>query len=121
VHDESIIPGSEFWNSDHEWPSGDFGFVWGCVWGDDSSWKVQYLDLSDVRNGAIRRDERFGYVQLATVGHANPTCEPEAAIPPQGSRPPPFIEVARWKGKTSVTFAVRTEFDLGSGQPVPPE
>jgi len=30
-----------------EWPSdGAFGFIWGCVWGDDASWKVQYLDLS---------------------------------------------------------------------------
>lgn len=36
--------------SDHdELPKGDFGFVWGCIWGDDSSWKVQYLDLSRIR------------------------------------------------------------------------
>src|SRR5689334_5869598 len=35
----------------HEAPVGPityhpFGFVAGCIWGDDSSWKVQYLDLS---------------------------------------------------------------------------
>lgn len=27
-------------------PGKDFGFVAGCVWGDDSSWKIQFLDLS---------------------------------------------------------------------------
>jgi hypothetical protein len=41
-----------------------FGFVGGCIWGDDRSWKVQYLDLSQVENGIIGREERFGYVEL---------------------------------------------------------
>jgi hypothetical protein len=41
-----------------------FGFVAGCIWGDDSSWKVQYLDLSGVTQGVIKRDHRFGYVEL---------------------------------------------------------
>jgi hypothetical protein len=41
-----------------------FGFVSGCVWGDDSSWKVQYLDLSRAAEGILRREERFGYVEL---------------------------------------------------------
>jgi hypothetical protein len=41
-----------------------FGFVAGCVWGDDTTWKIQYLDLSDVRKGVIRRDDRFGYIEL---------------------------------------------------------
>jgi len=41
-----------------------FGFVAGCVWGDDSSWKIQYLDLTDIEKGVIRRDERFGYIRL---------------------------------------------------------
>ena len=66
----SVIPGSGvFQNSNCEWPTGEFGFVWGfvwgCVWGDDSSWKVQHLDLSGIQSGVIRRDERFGYVELA--------------------------------------------------------
>lgn len=117
VHDASIIPGSESWNADLEWPSGEFGFVWGCIWGDDSSWKVQHLDLSGARDGVIRRDERFGYVQLATIGHRSPCFEPDVAIPRLGSHPPPFIRVARWNGKTSVTFAVETKFDLASGRP----
>ncbi len=59
LHDGTKLPGSMHWRpADDEWPIGDFGFVWGCVWGDDSSWKVQYLDLSSVRDGVIRRDRR---------------------------------------------------------------
>src|SRR6185437_1103528 len=30
-----------------------FAFVAGCVWGDDSSWKVQYLDLSQAASGLL--------------------------------------------------------------------
>ena len=41
-----------------------FGFVAGCIWGDDSSWKIQYLDLSSVEKGEIRRDDRFGYIEM---------------------------------------------------------
>jgi len=41
-----------------------FGFVSGCVWGDDSSWKVQLLDISQVAKGIISREERFGYLPL---------------------------------------------------------
>lgn len=41
-----------------------FGFVAGCIWGDDTSWKIQYLDLSKVHEGVLKRDERFGYIEL---------------------------------------------------------
>lgn len=41
-----------------------FGFVAGCIWGDDSSYKIQYLDLSDAERGVIKRDGRFGYIEL---------------------------------------------------------
>ena len=41
-----------------------FGFVAGCIWGDDSSWKIEYLDLSAVEKGEIRRDARFGYIEM---------------------------------------------------------
>ena len=41
-----------------------FGFVAGCIWGDDSSWKIQFLDLSKAAEGKITRDERFGYIEL---------------------------------------------------------
>lgn len=117
VHDGSVIPGSEYWNSDDEWPSGEFGFVWGCVWGDDSSWKVQHLDLTGIQSGVIRRDARFGYVELATDGYRNPCFVPEEAPPLQGSNPPPFIKMERWEGKTNITFAVEMQFEFASGQP----
>ncbi|MDQ3037801.1 MAG: hypothetical protein M3Y87_35735 [Myxococcota bacterium] len=43
---------------------GQFGFVAGCVWGDDSSWKIQFIDLSQLSEGKIDRYDRFGYVEL---------------------------------------------------------
>lgn len=43
---------------------GNFGFVCGCVWGDDGSWKVQFLDLSEIEQGKVIRDDRLGYVEL---------------------------------------------------------
>lgn len=117
LNDGSIIPGSEYWDADCEWPTGEFGFVWGCEWGDDSSWKVQHLDLTGIQSGVIRREERFGYVELATVGYRNPCFELETGAPPRGSEPPPFIRIYRWEGKTNVTFAVEMRFDFASGQP----
>lgn len=67
IHDGSIQPGTSHWDADDEQPSGQYGFVWGCQWGDDSSWKIQYLDLSRITEGIITRDERFGYVELADM------------------------------------------------------
>lgn len=43
---------------------GTFGFVSGCIWGDDHSWKLEYLDLSDIKNGNIKRENKFGYFEL---------------------------------------------------------
>ena len=43
---------------------GTFGFVSGCVWGDDCSWKIQYLDLSQIEQGIFKREEKFGYLEL---------------------------------------------------------
>lgn len=44
--------------------AGRFGFVAGCIWGDDTSWKIQYLDLSQVSQGVLVRKETFGYVSM---------------------------------------------------------
>jgi hypothetical protein len=51
-----------------EWrfPDRVHGFVAGCIWGDDSSWKIEYLDLSRADEGIIKREARFGYVELAS-------------------------------------------------------
>jgi hypothetical protein len=116
VNDGSIIPGSRLWNTDDEWPVGDFGFVWGCHWGDDSSWKVQFIDLSQVQQGIISRQERFGYVELATCGFKNPCLTPDS-IAIDESEPPYFISLYREGGITNVTFAVEMVFDLNSGKP----
>ena len=105
VHDGSRLPGSMRWSlADDEWPVGDFGFVWGCVWGDDSSWKVQYLDLSRIRDGVIRRDERFGYLRLA----AHATLEPRE-----------FIRCSSYEGERRVEFHVECSYSLATGAPIP--
>lgn len=93
-------PGTLTWSSDYEWLTGDFGFVWGCVWGDDSSWKLQYLDLSGITEGVLRRDDRFGYVKLAT----NTKLEAREVI-----------RVQQWQGHRQVEFAVEESFDLQTG------
>lgn len=115
VHGGHTIPGSPHWGPNNEWPVGTFGFVWGCVWGDDSSWKVQYLDLSRVRDGIIARDERFGYVELATQDYQNPCLTPNIDPSRRGSAPP-FIHVSQY-GVNRVSFAVDMAFDLDSGKP----
>lgn len=114
VNDGSTLPGSKYWSADDEWPMGDFGFVWGCQWGDDSSWKVQYLNLSRVQDGIISRDERFGYVELANFGFEAPWLTRET--PEKESSPPPFITISKYDGVPKVTFAVEMGFNLDSGK-----
>jgi hypothetical protein len=115
VNEGSVIPGSHFWNKDFEWPNGDFGFVWGCYWGDDSSWKVQFLDLSQIQRGLIHREERFGYIELATGGYENPSLKFNPSEP-HDSRPPHFIRLWKEDGIATVNFAVEMDFDLSSGK-----
>lgn len=104
VNDDSILPGSTHWSDDRKKPDGMFGFVWGCIWGDDRSWKVQYLDLSKIGDGVIGRDDRFGYVELAT----NPKLDASD-----------FIECNYYNGKCTITFAALAEFDLETGKREP--
>ncbi|MEM7224879.1 MAG: hypothetical protein AAF495_18005 [Pseudomonadota bacterium] len=106
VHDGRILPGSTNWSGDLEVPTGNFGFVWGCVWGDDSSWKVQYLDLTHVQEGKLLRDERFGYVELAD----HPKLDAKD-----------FIRCSFYQGRCNVTFATLTSYDLASGERLPSE
>ena len=101
IHDGSILPGSSGWKEDYERPKGNFGFVWGCIWGDDSSWKIQYLDLSNIQNGEIIRDERFGYVRLAT----NPDVHPKE-----------FIKCYFRDGNCRVKLKTESDFDLETGK-----
>ena len=41
-----------------------FGLVAGCIWGDDTSWKVEWLDLGGLPERKFKREPRFGYVEL---------------------------------------------------------
>lgn len=46
----------------------DFGFYSGCVWGDDSSWKLRFIDLREVPNGKIVFDDKpLGYFPMADL------------------------------------------------------
>jgi hypothetical protein len=42
----------------------DFGFIAGCYWGDDSSWKIQKLDLTKAYKGKVKLEESFGYLEM---------------------------------------------------------
>jgi hypothetical protein len=44
--------------------SGVFALESGCIWGDDTSDKLRYIDTSRVRDGILRTDERYGYFEL---------------------------------------------------------
>jgi hypothetical protein len=109
LHDGKTIPGSESWNANHEWPTGDFGFVWGGPRGDEQSHHVQYLDLRRVQQGIILRDERFGALELATRGYTSPCFDPSATT---GTGGPPFIRVTKAGGPLEVSFTVEMTFKM---------
>lgn len=117
LHDDSILPGSPFWSKDSELPDGSFGFVWGCLWGDDSTWKVQWLDLSRVTEGVLTREERFGYMELSTRDWRSPALSLDPPQP-EGTAPPPFIAVRLDKGKLRASFDVLMDVDLSTGKPI---
>jgi hypothetical protein len=48
------------------WRNLNIAFVAGCVWGDDSSRKLQVIDLEQAAQGRILRDERFGHLEIAS-------------------------------------------------------
>ncbi len=59
---EYYVPSHHPMQADRSLPP--VGFIAGCIWGDDSSKKIQFLDLSQADRGILKRDERFGYIQL---------------------------------------------------------
>jgi hypothetical protein len=82
--------------------SGHFGFVAGCTWGDDSSWKIQYLDFSQISSGLLTRKELFGYVAMPPKVGLKDCVSLDAYDPPE-------YEV--------VDLAVEVRFDLKTGKP----
>lgn len=63
-HDPDMGPSDSYWDESDERVTGEFGVYSGCVWGDDSSWKLQYVDLSRISEGVVATDDRFGYIEL---------------------------------------------------------
>jgi len=81
-----------------------FGFVAGCIWGDDSSWKIEFLDLSEIANGVIQRDARFGYIEM-----------PERMSLKQSINMGDF-RYDLTDETSHVTIALQKRFDLASGK-----
>ncbi len=79
----------------------DVAFVAGCFWGDDSSWKIQCFDLSQVESGIITRDERFGYVAMANGVSLEKSCS---------------CERDEETGAVIATLAIMQRFDLATGK-----
>lgn len=89
------------WNDRHPYVTtafnAEFGFVCGCVWGDDSSWKIQHLDLSQVEMGIVKRDDRYGYVEL--LGGSGTLAD--------------AIDIEYWEPEDpQIYIAVRQSFDM---------
>jgi len=41
-----------------------FGFIGGCIWGDDTSLKVQFVDFKALEQGVVVIDDRLGYLEV---------------------------------------------------------
>jgi len=39
-------------------------FVLGCIWGDDTSWKLRTIDLNKAIKGEVVSEEQFGYLEI---------------------------------------------------------
>ncbi|MBZ0316223.1 MAG: hypothetical protein K8L91_07390 [Anaerolineae bacterium] len=81
-----------------------FGFVAGCEWGDENAWKIQYLDLSQVSQGILKRDARFGYIVL-----------------PLNQKLEEAIDMEEFRydfdpDDTSIYINIRKRFDVETGQ-----
>jgi hypothetical protein len=85
-----------------------FGFVAGCVWGDDSSWKIQYLDLSEADKGIIKRDDRFGYIVLPNKLRLKDAVDMTDYLNDPDEQEP----------DTRITIDIQTKIDLQTGKKV---
>lgn len=84
-----------------------FGFVAGCIWGDDSSWKIQYLDLSGAEHGEIKREERFGYIAM-----------PDGMTLKQAVNMEDYLYDPEEEWAYGITIAIQRRFDLRTGKRV---
>ena len=111
LHHGSVVPGHPYWNVDDEWPTGELGLVWGRYPGDER-WSLQYLDLRGVQQGVLRRERRFGHLELAMEDFDPPWLRLGEL---QHCAPPVFLRVAKKLGRAIVTCAVERTCDLSSG------
>lgn len=92
---------NEFYEKHHVWhfPDRVHGFVAGCIWGDDSSWKIEYLDLSKADEGIIKREARFGYIAMPAHLDLNKAVDLDAG-----------------DGYMSLRIATESHYDLETGK-----
>jgi hypothetical protein len=83
-------------------PNGQFGFVCGCVWGDDTSWKIQFLDLSKISEGIFKRDDRFGYIEMLNSHEELSKC----------IEVDEFTQKQYDSGNVKIDIAIRKRFNL---------
>jgi hypothetical protein len=76
-------------------------FIAGCIWGDDSSWKIQCFDISQIESGIITRDQRFGYIAM-----------PKGVTLAQTTS----LERDEESGAVIATFAVMQTYNLSTGE-----
>ena len=81
-----------------------FGFVAGCIWGEDSSMKIRFLDLSEIENGVIKSDARFGYIEMPEGMPLNQAIQ-------MGDYRYDFTDKISY-----ITIALQKRFDLASGK-----
>lgn len=72
--DKEYIFHSYEWDADYGEPHefagwADFGFFCGCHWGDDTSYKLRFIDLRAIAEGKLLIDDKpLGYFDMATGG-----------------------------------------------------
>lgn len=82
------------------------GFVAGCQWGDDASWKVEMLDLSGVADGVITRTARFGHFELPHRGSLRDALDFFYWTPDD-----PVLTIVRQEQRNLATGAVIDPYD----------
>ncbi len=45
----------------------DFGLICGCVWGDDTSWKIRHVDLTLIEDKILGITDKFGYWEMPSA------------------------------------------------------
>ena len=54
--------------------NGQIGFIAGCVWGDDTSWKIQILDLSQISKGILSNTSYGKYLEMDSGLDLSKSC-----------------------------------------------